>query len=324
MLGRTLVSLVALAAVVWWATRQDAPRLPSGAGPLALVALALVLYATVTVVRAERWLSILRRTGVHFRRRTVYGVTTIGYMGNNLLPARAGEALRVVLLSRRSSVGKRDVIGTIIAERLLDALVLGLALVAVAYPLLRGAEFPVEQPFALIGGGIVALALLAVLALWLVRPGRVALVIDYLRPIAAAPRALLSRHGLALVALTLSFWALQLALYYAAARAVGFHASVPEVFYLLVLTNLAGALPAAPGQLGTFDAALLFGAEALQVSGSVAVGYLLLLRLVLFLPVTIVGAVVLVVGFGGWPSNQRAMVKTESELSIKSIASRSR
>src|SRR5689334_1460095 len=96
-----LVSLIALAAVVWWASKQEAPELPSGGGALAWLAAALGLYTLATAIRSERWHWILRVTGVDAKRADCYALTTVGYMGNNVLPARAGEALKVVLLSPR-------------------------------------------------------------------------------------------------------------------------------------------------------------------------------------------------------------------------------
>ena len=108
---QALVSLVALAAVVWWATKQEAPELPSGAEEITWLVAALGLYVLATVVRAERWHRILEITGVHARRRDCYGLTCVGYMGNNVLPARAGEVLRVVLLSPRCDASKRSIAG---------------------------------------------------------------------------------------------------------------------------------------------------------------------------------------------------------------------
>ncbi|MEI4927522.1 hypothetical protein Q8G50_33945, partial [Klebsiella pneumoniae] len=68
---QALVSLVALAAVVWWATKQEAPELPSGADAIAWLVGALLIYAVATLVRGERWHRILEITGVHARRKHV-------------------------------------------------------------------------------------------------------------------------------------------------------------------------------------------------------------------------------------------------------------
>ena len=54
-----------------------------------------------------------------------------GYLGNNFLPARAGELVRTFLISRRSSLSKTYVLTTALSERLMDviALVLGSSIV---------------------------------------------------------------------------------------------------------------------------------------------------------------------------------------------------
>ena len=43
-------------------------------------------------------------------------------MGNNVLPARGGELLRVLLLGERTNARRRVILGTIIAERFVDLL----------------------------------------------------------------------------------------------------------------------------------------------------------------------------------------------------------
>ena len=87
---QALVSLIALAAVVWWASKQDAPEFPTGPDAIAWLVGALVLYAIATLLRGERWHWILAATGVRTHRSDCYALTTVGYMGNNVLPrARA-------------------------------------------------------------------------------------------------------------------------------------------------------------------------------------------------------------------------------------------
>jgi glycosyltransferase 2 family protein len=95
---QALVSVVALAAVVWWASHQESPHIPTGGHAIAWMLAGAGLYVVATCVRAERWHQILAITGVEAKRVDCYALTTVGYMGNNVLPARAGEALRVVLL----------------------------------------------------------------------------------------------------------------------------------------------------------------------------------------------------------------------------------
>ena len=145
---QALVSLVALAAVVWWASRQDSPHIPTDGGAIAWLVAAVGLYALATLVRAERWHQILELAGVHTRRVDVYALTTVGYMGNNVLPARAGEALRVVLLAQRSDGSKRTLLGSVVAERMLDLIALITIFVVTVYGVLSTSERAAHRPSA--------------------------------------------------------------------------------------------------------------------------------------------------------------------------------
>jgi glycosyltransferase 2 family protein len=294
------LSLIALVAVVWWASRQEAPSIPSSREAIAWMATAALLYALATIVRAERWHRILHLTGVNAGRADCYGLTTVGYMGNNVLPARAGEMLRVVLLDARSRAGKRTLLGTIVAERLLDAIVLAMMFVAVGYGVLNGDVLPTDHPLLIAGIGFLLLALGALAVTILRRRGALARLRDFARPLAGASRAVAGRAGAPLLAATVVLWVFEGGVYLAVARAVDLDISAMGALYLVALTNFVAALPAAPGSIGTFDAAVAFGAKALGGSGAVVVSYLLLLRFVLYVPITVVGLAVLVVRYGGW------------------------
>ncbi|MFN2617115.1 MAG: lysylphosphatidylglycerol synthase transmembrane domain-containing protein [Thermoleophilaceae bacterium] len=309
---QALISLVALAAVVWWASKQDAPELPSSAGAVAWLVGAAVLYAIATVLRGERWHRILQLTGVEVSRTDAYGLTTVGYMGNNVLPARAGEMLRVVLLSKRADAGKRALLGTVVAERILDAAALGAIFLAVVYGVLRNTTLPSDRPLVAAGVVLVVLALALVALQVLRRRGALGRFREFIRPLAGGPRALLSRSGLVLLLGSLLIWAVEASVYLSIARATELHdLSGMGALYLVALTNLFAMLPAAPGYVGTFDAAVVFGVKAVGGAGSAPVSYLLLLRFVLFVPITVVGLVVLVVRYGGW-ARLRAAARLEA------------
>lgn len=299
-------SVVALAAVIWWASRQDAPEIPSGTDALAWLVLALGLYALATVVRAERWHAILRESRIDARRVDCYGLSTVGYMGNNVLPARAGEALRVLLLDGKTGAGKRKILGTIVVERLLDLVALVIIFVLTVYLVLEGDVVPTDEPLLIAAIGFAALGF-AVAALWLIhRRGGLRRLREIVSPLAHAPRALMNRRGALLLIVTFALWAIEAAVYLSVARAIDLHISTSGALYLVALTNFVAALPAAPGSIGTFDAAVAFGAKALGASGSVAVTYLLLLRFILYVPITVVGLIVLVTRYGGWARLRQA------------------
>ena len=305
-LFQVLFSVVALGAVIWWASHQDPPEIPSGPDAIAWLVLALALYAVATVVRAERWHAILKESEIDAGRADCYGLSTVGYMGNNVLPARAGEALRVFLLDARTGAGKRKILGTIVVGRLLDLIALVVIFVLTVYLVLEGDVVPTDEPM-LIAGVCFAAAALAGVALWMIhRRGGLRRLRELASPLAHAPRALMNRQGALLLVVTFALWAIEAAVYLSVARAIDLHISSSGALYLVALTNFVAALPAAPGSIGTFDAAVAFGAKALGASGSVAVTYLLLLRFVLYVPITLVGLVVLVGRYGGWARLRQA------------------
>jgi uncharacterized protein (TIRG00374 family) len=308
---QALVSLVALAAVVWWASDQERPHIPTGGDAIAWVLAGIGLYVLATLIRAERWHAILENTGVHVRRVDCYSLTTVGYMGNNVLPARAGEALRVVLLSQRSDGSKRTLLGSVVAERMLDVVALVTIFVFTVYGVLSAKVLPTDRPI-LVAGICFLLLLAAAAAVWVLRQHHVfERARDWLRPLADAPRALVSRRGIALLAATFVLWSVEASVYWTVARALDMEISISGSLYLVSLTNFVAALPAAPGSIGTFDAAVIFGARALDASKSAALSYVILLRFVLYVPITLVGLVMLVTRYGGW-SRLRSATRLEA------------
>ncbi|MFL5903355.1 MAG: lysylphosphatidylglycerol synthase domain-containing protein, partial [Solirubrobacteraceae bacterium] len=119
-----IVSAIALVSVVWWASRQQLPELPSASVALPRLAAALALYTLATVLRGERWLRLWRDAGTRLSRTDAYAVTVVGYMGNNALPARAGDIMKSVLSTRRAGTPTADGFGSLVAERVLDAVAL--------------------------------------------------------------------------------------------------------------------------------------------------------------------------------------------------------
>lgn len=298
-LGAT-ISIAALAAVVLWAAHQDAPQLPTAPARLAELAGAIAIYLAGCALRGERWFELLRYNGARPRRGDAYGLIAVANAGNNILPARAGDALRVVLVTPRAATDARTAIGTIVAERVLDVGVLLALFVVLAYGVLGGIDLPS-------GGRIVVAALLvagllavAGAAAWLLhRRGHLRRAIAFLAPMAEATRRLRSNHGLRLLAITVGIWALEWVAWWLTASAAGLDLAPLEVGYLLGLASVCVLVPSGPGFVGTLDAAIAFGVHALGGSGGQALAYVLLLRFVVTLPITLIGLVVLFVGYGG-------------------------
>ena len=289
--------LVPLAAVIYWATTQQAPKWPDTQSEWAWLAGALAAYAVVTLMRGERWHSILWTSRIEATRGDAYGLTVVGYAGNNVLPARGGELLRVFLLSSRTGAKRRTVIGTILAERILDAIALGGILLVVAYDLIKNLGSP--SPL-LVLIGLIALGAMAVAAAyaWWRHRHHAQRLLDAVVPILLPLRPLLSVKGLVLLAASVLIWLVEASVYGMVAESVGIHLGATGAMSVVAFANLAALVPAAPGYIGTYDAAVIFATNAVT-HAKVPVSFLILLRFVVFVPISIVGFALLFLRYGG-------------------------
>jgi uncharacterized membrane protein YbhN (UPF0104 family) len=284
------ISALALGGVAWWFSGQEMPSLPSfseAAGPLAA---AVGLYALATLLRGERWHRLLG----HGTRVDAYALTTVGYMGNNALPARAGDILKAVLsagIGTPPAQAKRHAFGTLVAERLLDVIaLLGIfAVVVLAGDLPLGLS-PVTVAI------VAAVAVVAAGVVWLAAPRVRGLLAGLLTP----SRQLLSGRGAAMLALSVVLWVTEGAVYAILGHVAGIGLSLSDGLYVMALANVAAMIPAAPGYVGTFDAAVLLGVRLAGAGhASVALPYVVLVRFVLFVPITLAGLALLLMRYGG-------------------------
>ncbi|MBJ7329747.1 MAG: flippase-like domain-containing protein [Solirubrobacteraceae bacterium] len=295
-----VLSAVSLAAVVWWALQQDAPTLPDTPQTIAAFAGAIGLYALAGVVRGERWRLLLVECGTAPRRADCHALVWVGYMGNNVLPARAGDAMRAVFMAPRAQADTRVVIGTLLAERLLDVAVLAAGFVLLAWLAVGGRGFPEMSTVAIVLGVVAVLAAVGALAVALLhRRGLLHRLRELLGPMAQSTKLLRGRHGAEMLVATVVVWALELGVWWLCAEAAGLGIDPIEAGYILALSSMMAMIPAAPGQAGTMDAAVIVGARALGRPKDASVAYLLLLRFVLLVPVTLFGFVLLVTRYGG-------------------------
>lgn len=296
----TVISVLAVAGVVWWALRQEPPDLPSTSREILALIGAVALYFAACGVRAERWLILMRRNGGHPLRRDMYGLTAVGYMGNNVLPARAGDALRVVFLYPRVGTDRRTIVGTLLAERVLDVVVLGTLFVVLAFGALQGIEVPQGGRVAL-GLGLVGAVCVIAAAVWwgLQRSGRAQRLRTFVAPMLAALARLRGRHLSEVLALSLVVWSIEVVAWWTVGIASGLDVNLLEAGFILALSSMIVLIPSGPGYAGTLDVAIVLATQALGRSASAGLSYLLLLRFVIMVPITAVGFVALLVRYGG-------------------------
>jgi uncharacterized membrane protein YbhN (UPF0104 family) len=224
-------------------------------------------WATISLVvflRSLRW-RVLLSAGEPVSVPLVFWATTAGYLGNNLLPARAGELVRTVMISRRTGLSNAFVLTTALSERVADAIaVIGIsAAVLLAMPNPPGWMAVAGRPFAVAGlCGAAAIAFLPAFEGFLFRVLKRVPVPPPLREKIEGAlghaiqgiRSFHDRRRLArFVALTAVIWTMDAANATICAAALGFHFPVPVAFLLVAGLGLGSALPSTPGYVGIYQ-----------------------------------------------------------------------
>ena len=80
-----------------------------------------VLYFIGVWMRSMRW-GVLLRPIKSLTARQLFPTVVIGYMANNILPARLGELVRAYILGEQEHISKSSTFATIIVERMFDGL----------------------------------------------------------------------------------------------------------------------------------------------------------------------------------------------------------
>ncbi|MBI4769518.1 MAG: flippase-like domain-containing protein [Chloroflexi bacterium] len=83
----------------------------------------VAVYFVGVWARAWRWHYLLRPLK-RIPTGTMFPIVAIGYMGNNIYPARAGELLRAYVLRRKAGVPVSASLATILIERIFDGVVM--------------------------------------------------------------------------------------------------------------------------------------------------------------------------------------------------------
>jgi hypothetical protein len=119
-------------------------------------------------------------------------------------------------------------------------------------------------------------------------------------------RNLRGAHGLSMLALTVVIWLGEAAVWGSCAAALDLGASPLEALYLVALASMFALIPSGPGYAGTQDAAAVIGVKAIGGTSAQALSYVILVRFVLFVPITAAGLLALVTRYGGIAGLRRA------------------
>jgi glycosyltransferase 2 family protein len=277
-----------------------------------LLFMAAIALATATFpLRTARWRVILRdANGRRFPWSPLWHATAVGFMANNLLPARAGEFARAYLAKRQLPVRFTTALASIGVERIFDGLVMvALLAAAIAVP-----SFPRH---ATIGGAALsqiaswaaavfaAMLLIALLIVhrpepWLRLVTRMlytALPARHAEPLTRLAEGLVA--GLAVlksgerfarvIAWSLVLWLVNGLSFAVCFRAFGLPVPWEGAFLLQGLIGFGVAVPSSPGFFGPFEAVTRLTLGLYGIGADQAVSYAVAYHIGGFIPITLLG-----------------------------------
>ena len=284
---------------------------------LAAVALMVVTVLFDVAARGARWRALLAPIRPLPYRR-VLGYTYVGYLANNVLPARLGELVRSHALGEGEGLSRPTVLGTVVVERIVDTVIV-VALAAVAVVLLGvGGVVSTAVVLGAIFVGVLVLGLVvAVTSHRLPGADRVTVLAERVPRLLDLGRRL--RDGLAVVGrpaavgqailLSLLAWSASITTFIVAGAAIGVPLTPAQGALLSSGVALATIVPSGPGYLGTFELTAVGIATQFGVHPDSAFALALLVHAMILVVTSVGGAIAalrLGVGLGTGGAQPRA------------------
>ena len=277
------------------------------------------------VLIAWRWSFLLPPTAkIPLRYLTqLYAIT---YMGNNVYPLRAGEVLRVFLMQRDYQVPVARTSTTIFIERIFDGFVM-LAFIAIPLQFIAVESAGLRLVFtATTALFVVALAAFILFAL---KPGLLRTLAGFVARFLPERLSTLTlkvsedvidgltglrstRQLLGAVVGSLATWLFNAIVYWLVGLAFDIHVGFLVMLVVCGAVNLAGVIPASPGQIGVFEASVKAVLTSVGVPDDLALAYAFVVHAVIWLPPTLLGFILLVRRGLGWQIFSRARQATIS------------
>lgn len=265
------------------------------------------------VFRVLRWRVLLNpvRRGISFR--AMFVAVILGYMTSWVIPGRLGELVRPMLLSTRESLALGPIVGSVVADRILDIVAVALLFTIGIWVTPLSGEAAKHAALLKNGAVIMSVVAIAVLALmvavsvsgqrlsdWFTRRrgifrwlGRAGVALAHGAGALRSPRAV----GLVLIH-SLAAWLMIAGGTWVCVLAGGAEVSFGTMLVILPMLVLGVAVPT-PGGAGSYHGAMKAGLMLFGVSQVTAVSVGLLAHMMMVLPVIVVGAVLL------WTENVR-------------------
>ncbi|HFC10090.1 MAG TPA: flippase-like domain-containing protein [Chloroflexi bacterium] len=268
--------------------------------PLWVLAAASVLLALSLVLRAISWQVLL---GHRVKWADAFWALSTGYLINNIIPFRAGEAARAFLVAPKARVSFWHALSTVMVERLFDVVLLASMLVG-SLPWVLDVPWARQAAWGFGGaalGVLIALAIIAryrarlapALTSWQQRHAHFSWgkrLLHWALSFLDGLEALASPTSLTAVTFLLAAsWGVQVAAYGLTLRALVPQASYLWAAFALGSVGMGVAVPSAPGGLGVVEGVMVFVLGVLGVGPSVALAYALAMHGIYYVVTGVLG-----------------------------------
>lgn len=248
------------------------------------------------LIRAQRW-RLLFSPATRPPTGPATRALLVGYLLNNILPARAGDAVRAFFLHAEARTSRAEALGTIVTERVYDVVAL-LAMLFAAAPFLPEVTWLTRAVYFAVALSVVLVAAALVLARYGTRPagfllrpfgrlpGVTAEDVDHAASNLTAGLDGLHRPKLAATALatTSLSWAVVAVANWFLLLGFDLDVGLGAGFLVFVTTGLATMLPSLPAGIGVFEAATVLALGAYGIDDSRALSYAVVLHGLNFFP----------------------------------------
>lgn len=237
---------------------------------------------------------------------TLFSAMMIGYLANNVLPARAGEFVRAYVLGKKEHISKSMVFATVLVERITDLLVTLILLAMVIW------IFPFPS-WLLNGGisagiiGVVALTCLIALNIFgerLIEGGKSlfsflpakfvtrieSVALGFISGVATLRR---KKNLFPYLACTIVIWLIETLLVWSIAQSFNLPLQLLGALFVMLVIGIGSVVPSSPGNVGTFDFFALSALSLIKISGATALCFVLVLHALTFLGSTLIGGICL-------------------------------
>jgi len=266
------------------------------------LALCIVCQFASLFCRSYLWKNILSfEKDVRYRHS--FEALLIGYMGNNVLPFRMGEAMRAYAMGKKEGISRTLSFASIILERLIDLFTLLLFFLTLVLLM------KLEEWIILSGIVVFAFLILAILFLYAVASDFLSLPSAlYKIAIRYIPEQLTGiveriagsfvkgiklirslQQALWLVFLALMAWILWTAILYFGLKAFHLNLPITATLLLSVVVNIGVMVPSSPGFIGVFQYLCIISLSVFSVSKEVALSFSFLVHSIQYIPTTLLG-----------------------------------